>query len=117
MTASGLKKIWESFQVPVPQENEDGQTVPFEYSESKIVDTSFLFKPQGVSNAANAVADVQVPAPEAPKPSIRELPLEDLANLKLETKEIIEKVVWRLVPEMASQMIKEELDRLLNEEK
>lgn len=45
------------------------------------------------------------------------LSLEDLADIKLEAREIIEKIAWKLVPEIANQIIKEELDRLLSSEK
>jgi CheY-like chemotaxis protein len=120
-----VRKDLGKFQVPIPQEiNEDeglGEAVPFTYTESKIIDTSFLFKPQDAStstmlgkpafteqSAASIAQNLNERLPE-------NLSLEELSDLKLQTREIIEKVVWKLVPELASQMIREELDRLLAE--
>ncbi len=139
-----VRKDLGKFQVPIPQEAHDeeglGEAVPFTYTESKIVDTSFLFKPND-TGTSTMLKRQEEPLPMEPSLSqpfahtpthdviqtpndvaqslASQLPgtlsLEELSDIKLQTREIIEKVVWKLVPELASQMIKEELDRLLAE--
>ncbi len=110
-----VKKDLGKFSVPLP-EDDNKDAVPFEYSENKILDTSFLFRPGDVGTTTI----LQEESPQTPVPSplsTSSLSIEDLANIKLEAREIIEKIAWKLVPEMANQIIKEEIDRLLSSEK
>jgi len=112
-----VKKDLGKFKVSLP-EDDNKDAVPFEYTENKIVDTSFLFRPSDAGTATTLreqkdVQDVSLNTPLSPS----SLSIEELANIKLEAREIIEKIAWKLVPEMATQIIKEELERLLSEEK
>lgn len=117
-----VKKDLGKFSVPLP-EDEVKDAVPFEYSENKIVDTSFLFRPGDAGTATIFQEQSKNPSQESAQDSLHtplspsSLSIEDLADIKLEAREIIEKIAWKLVPEMANQIIKEELDRLLSEEK
>lgn len=117
-----VKKDLGKFSVPLPEE-ENQDAVPFEYTENKIVDTSFLFRPgeAGMTSVFHQQTNIQEPPLEsAPAPSAlsaTSLSIEELANIKLEAREIIEKIAWKLVPELANQIIKEELERLLSTEK
>jgi two-component system, cell cycle response regulator len=117
-----VKKDLGKFSVPLP-EDENKDAVPFEYSENKIVDTSFLFRPGDAGTATifqeEKVATQNPSSTESTSNllSASSLSIEELANIKLEAREIIEKIAWKLVPEMANQIIKEELDRLLSSEK
>lgn len=52
-----------------------------------------------------------------PTPQIPQLSAQQLEELiRAQSREIIEAVVWKIVPEMAGQMIREELERLMAEE-
>jgi hypothetical protein len=124
-----VKKDLGKFKVPIPQENQEEEAIPFEYTSSQIKDTSFLFKPQDsgtktlmtvqAENEKEDSNDTQRVPPQIENTQVsnHSLSLEELSDLKLQTREIIEKVVMKLVPELASQMIREELDRLLAEDR
>jgi len=168
------KELTSKFKVPVPTESDDENTVSFQYTDSEIVDTSFLFKPQAEGTPLTSSHDAKTEPqsleadPLAVKPSALQpamanqsddapivfepqtltmggtatevlpssktqtqassdpgarplhspgLTPEDMEQIRQQTRDIVERAVWKLVPEIASQIIREEIQRILGEEK
>lgn len=133
-----------SFVLNLPEDT-SAEEVPLEIEKIESVeDMSFLLNPESVGGGATkthipaeskkAEPRKTAPSQESHKPQIPNAPvkqtaakasaeapiptLEDIERIvREEVREAIEKVVWQVVPEMATQIIKKELDRLLGNEK
>lgn len=112
------------FELDVPDETDfDGVTVNIVVPEGEITNTDFLLNPDPLTVSqpmAKIEPVIEKPAPDKvtpPKaqtpPQLSELELETL--LQNQSREIIEKIVWKLVPDMAERIIREEIKRLLDE--
>jgi len=136
-----VRKDLGKFQVPIPDEGQEENTVAFQYSESAISNSDFLLKPSATPAHSEPVelntppAEPITPTPKTPsKTGVTEIgsplhaqfesshtqvdpkTLVNMDELRAETRKIIEQVVWKVVPEIATNIIREELKRLLNEE-
>lgn len=112
------------FELDVPDETDfDGVTVNIVVPEGEITNTDFLLNPDPLTVSqpmAKVEPVVEKPAPAKVAPANAQTPPQ-LSELELETllqnqsREIIEKIVWKLVPDMAERIIREEIKRLLDE--
>lgn len=128
MTSKSLPNPPSGFELDVPDETDfDGVTVEFKVPDD-VTNTDFLTNPPLTSPASSppavaapvaketstAVADlptiVTTPPPAA---ALSEEQIEEF--LKGHSREIIEKIVWKLVPDMAERIIRDEIKRLLDE--
>jgi len=72
---------------------------------------------RATSNLASSAAANVAAVPPIPTPQIPQLSAEQLEQLvRAQSRDIIEAVVWKIVPEMAGQMIRDQLERLMAEE-
>lgn len=123
------------FELDVPDETDfDGVTVEFRVPDD-VTNTDFLNHPAAHAvvppaahassatgptaatppplAAAPAAPAISAPAPATPIPQLTEQQMEDI--LMGQSREIIEKIVWKLVPDMAERIIRDEIKRLLDE--
>lgn len=115
-----VRKDLSKFTVNIPDEVEEAE----EPEDHSIQDLNFVLKPTGVAHG-------EAPPPP-PKPAASESarPIEEpkvalspdviakiTADLKAELKDAVEKIAWKIVPEIASNVIRQELQRLLEEDK
>lgn len=113
------------FELDVPDEADfDGVTVEFKVPDD-VTDTDFLKTPATAAKApasepkASSPKATPPPASDSktdltpPPAALSEAQLEEL--LKNQSREIIEKIVWKLVPDMAERIIRDEIKRLLDE--
>jgi CheY-like chemotaxis protein len=72
----------------------------------------------GAINTASAPTPIPAPAPTRPSPpSLRAVPPDEQAAYEAIAKlsrEVIERIVWEVVPDLAERIIREELDRLID---
>jgi CheY-like chemotaxis protein len=122
-----VRKDLGKFKVPIPEEGVEENTVSFQYSETAISNTDFLLKSKEEPRAEAPKAEPIKPEPKIELPEKTETRKatptktspKDLINpdeLREQTRKIIEEVVWKVVPEIATNIIREELKRLLGEE-
>lgn len=128
------------FELDVPDETDfDGVTVNIPVPE-EVTGTDFLLKPEQIEALKKIASETPAAAPakqekaapkrelakeprqETPKtatvaatasPQLSEAQLE--AVLRNHSQEIIEKIVWKLIPDMAERIIRDEIKRLLDE--
>jgi CheY-like chemotaxis protein len=108
------------FELDVPDETDfDGVTVEFKVPDD-VTNTDFLTKPPvPTAPTPPPAAQAAAPAPQVAAPVVQTPPpmseeqLEEL--LKGHSREIIEKIVWKLIPDMAERIIRDEIKRLLDE--
>jgi CheY-like chemotaxis protein len=126
-----IRKDLGKFTVPVPEENIEvsDEAIATQYTNTNINLKDFLLKPHVTPGEAPKSEEVTAPtiptnstnpttAPTATNSAEAPPRNERLENeIRAQAKEIIEKVVWKLVPDIASNIIKEELTRLLGDEK
>lgn len=73
--------------------------------------------PARVSNAATTAIPMPPPVATSHTPSIAPLTEDQLEQIiRSQAKEMLESVIWKVVPDLASQMIEKELKRLLSQE-
>lgn len=119
-----------SFELDVPDEADfDGVTVEFKVPDD-VTDTDFLKAPATPARASTpqvtaapepkvAVVSASPPPPTDTQTAVTapaaltEAQMEEL--LTHQSREIIEKIVWKLVPDMAERIIRDEIKRLLDE--
>ena len=102
---------------PLPKNiDDDLVSVDLQALNNSPVDVSAILAQQSAAKKSNeAKASVKTELP--PPPDIPQLSSEQLEQLiRAQSREIIESVVWKIVPEMAGQMIREELERLMAED-
>ncbi len=122
-----MSKKTNEFELDVPEEADfDGVTVNIVIPQDDITNTDFLrskLPPPTKAATPEPAKPASTPAPkaaEAPKPAATASPApmsEDQLELILRnySREIIEKIVWKLVPDMAERIIREEIKRLIDE--
>lgn len=81
----------------------------FKTSEEEIKDTTFLFRPESFSPPTTV--QPLTPPPSSPTPSLSSEELE--AIVRAQSKEVIEQLVMKIVPEIATDLIQKELRRLI----
>lgn len=110
------------YKVDVPEENVDFDEMTVGFSEpidskktSSLDDTEVL---PNRKNKPDTKEQLTPPPDENLKTSSTSKPLSEEELKKIigeQSREVIEKIVWQLVPDMASNIIREELNRLLND--
>lgn len=90
-----------------------------------VEDMSFLLNPETAAGfkipgkgapATEPIAKVETPAPSAPKSDLEMPSAEDIEKLvREEVREAVEKVAWQVIPELAAEIIRKELDKLLKD--
>ncbi len=125
-----MSKKPNEFELDVPDETDfDGVTVSIVIPQDEVTNIDFLNRtkapPQSaepakaqepVKSPTKAAPQPATPAAAAPTPAVAALPEEQLEQLlRNYSREIIEKIVWKLVPDMAERIIREEIKRLLDE--
>ena len=110
------------YKVDVPEENVDfdemtvGFSEPIDSKKSPSLDDTEVLPTR--KNKPDTKEQLASPPDESTKgsPTSKSLSEEELKKIIGEqSREVIEKIVWQLVPDMASNIIREELNRLLNE--
>lgn len=102
---SWMSQDLSQFRIETAEEDEDELPIEFEPKEEFVSQRTSLSIPSKESTVS------------AKSSTIPQLTAEQIENiLRSQSKEIIEAVVWKVVPELAGQIIRQELDRLLREE-
>jgi CheY-like chemotaxis protein len=124
-----VRKDLGKFAVPLPEDNMSAEdsSIQERFTQTNVNMKNFLLKPTEASDRKDEHSgDIFVtPIPNGP-PSVKAEPAaetvtvtkEALAEeIKKQAHDIIERVVWKLVPEIATNIIREEIKRLLDDEK
>lgn len=138
-----VRKDLGKFKVNIPEE--EGDEAPnFDYPTQEIKNTNFLFKPGDApvpaatspSITKTKIEDI-LPPPPSPKAAVK---VEKIAEpekakpalgpeveaalttalteeMRDQVREVIEKVIWKVVPEIATTIIREEIKKIIEEEK
>lgn len=128
-TASANADQWSpqdlsEFKVEIPDENDDGGTDPdvevdFSLTEQP-VEKDFAVHAPHQAEVTPAFKEASHPSPESeeaefiqPIKPLSEKQLEDV--LKAQSKDVIESVVWKIVPDLAEKIIREKIETLMKE--